>query len=170
MLEQVERERSSLDVHPQCRQWTPPAKKPLPSLKTLVARMSHDLRTPLAAILANAEFLAMSNLNEVERDELYGEIRTSIERMSELLSDLLESSKGGEVLRPAIGNIVESTQRVIPANHHYLSPRRVAHWVVQLQALGTCTIEHCLECMRGGISRLGPSGHHHTGRSGMSTN
>jgi len=113
MLEQVERERSSLDVHPQCRQWTPPAKKPLPSLKTLVARMSHDLRTPLAAILANAEFLAMSNLNEVERDELYGEIRTSIERMSELLSDLLESSKGGEVLRPAIGNIVESTQRVI---------------------------------------------------------
>jgi signal transduction histidine kinase len=75
--------------------------------------MSHDLRTPLAAILANAEFLAQSNLSEDERDELYEEIRLSVDRMNELVSDLLECSKGGEVLRPAMGNIVETTERVI---------------------------------------------------------
>ena len=65
MLEQAEHsERLSPSGYPQCRQWTPPARKPLPSLRTLVARMSHDLRIPLAAILANAEFLTQSNLSE----------------------------------------------------------------------------------------------------------
>jgi signal transduction histidine kinase len=75
--------------------------------------MSHDLRTPLAAILANAEFLAQPNLRKDERDELFEEIRLSVERMNELVSDLLECSRRGEVLRLAIGNIVETTQRVM---------------------------------------------------------
>ena len=114
MVEQAEQsERSSLSGYSPCGPWTPPARKPLPPLRTLVARMSHDLRTPLAAILANAEFLAQSNLSDEERDELYEEIRLSIDRMNELVSDLLECSKGGEVLRPAIGNIVETTERVM---------------------------------------------------------
>src|SRR6266702_1537896 len=114
MLEQAEHsERSSQSGYPQCRPWTPPVKKPLPSLRTLVARMSHDIRTPLAAILANAEFLALSNLSEAERNELYEEIRLSVDRMNELVSDLLDCSKGEEVLRPAIGNIVETTERVM---------------------------------------------------------
>jgi len=114
MLEQSEQnERSSPSAYPPCRPWTPPVKKPLPSLRTLVARMSHDIRTPLAAILANAEFLALSNWSEPERIELYEEIRLSIDRMNELVSYLLECSKGEEVLRPAIGNIVETTERVV---------------------------------------------------------
>lgn len=75
--------------------------------------MSHDLRTPLAAILANAEFLAQSNLSQEEREELYEEVRLSVDRMNELVSYLLECSKGEEVLRPAIGNIVETAQRVV---------------------------------------------------------
>jgi signal transduction histidine kinase len=114
MLEQAEHiESTSPSGYPQCRQWSPPARKPLFSLVSLVARMSHDLRTPLAAILANAEFLAQSNLSKTERDELYEEIRTSIDYMTELVSDLLECSKGGEPLRPAIGNIIETTERVM---------------------------------------------------------
>jgi signal transduction histidine kinase len=114
MLEQPElSERSSPSGFPPCRPWTPPARKPLPSLTTLVARMSHDIRTPLAAILANAEFLAQSDLSEEVRDELYEEIRLSVDLTNELVSDLLESSKGVEVLRPAIGNIVETTERVM---------------------------------------------------------
>jgi signal transduction histidine kinase len=114
MLEQAEdSERLSPSGYPPCRQWTPPARKPLPSLRTLVARMSHDIRTPLAAILANAEFLALSNLSEGERYELYEEIRLSVDRMTELIADLLMCSRGEEVLRPAIGNIVETTERSI---------------------------------------------------------
>ena len=113
MLEQVEGERSSPNLDSQCSRTTLSAKKPFPSLKTVVARMSHDLRTPLAAILANAEFLALSNPTTEERDEVYEEIRSSINRMGELISELLECSKGGAVLQPAVGNIVETVQRVI---------------------------------------------------------
>jgi signal transduction histidine kinase len=112
MLEQAEGERSSLE-HPQCRQRTPSTQNPVPSMKILVAKMSHDLRTPLAAILANAEFLASSNPSKIERDDLYEEIRLSINRMSELISDLLDCSKSGEALRPSIGNIVETMQRIV---------------------------------------------------------
>ena len=113
MLEQAEQsERSSPSGFPQCRQWTPPPRKSFPSLGTLVARMSHDLRTPLAAILANAEFLALANLSRQERYELYEEIRLSIDRMNQLVSDLLDCSREGEVLRPAVGNIVETMERV----------------------------------------------------------
>jgi signal transduction histidine kinase len=93
---------------------------------TIVAGMSHDLRTPLAAILANAEFLAQADLSEGERDELYEEIRLSIGRMNELVSDLVECSRGGEALRPAIGNIVETTERVIRMIGARLAFRRIA--------------------------------------------
>ena len=114
MLEQAEsRERSTPSGYPQCRQWTPLPRKSFPSLSTLVARMSHDLRTPLAAILANAEILAHANLSKPEQYELYEEIRLSIDRMNELVSELLECSREGEVLRPAMGNIVETTERMI---------------------------------------------------------
>ena len=114
MLEQVEHsERPKLSGYPPCRQWTPPPKKPQPSLKKLVARMSHDLRTPLAAILANAEFLTESTLSREQRNEFYQEIRSSIDRMEALVSDLMECSRGGEVLRPGIGNIVETMERVM---------------------------------------------------------
>src|SRR4051812_17063860 len=111
MLQQAEHgERSSPSGYPPCRPWTPPVRQTLPSLRTLVARMSHDLRTPLAAILANAEILALAKLSEQERNEMYEEIRLSVDRMNELVSDLLECSREGEVLRPAIGNIVETTE------------------------------------------------------------
>jgi signal transduction histidine kinase len=75
--------------------------------------MSHDLRIPLAAILANAEFLTQSNLSKNERDELYEEIRSSIVRMNELVSDLLDCSKQSGPFQPAIGNVVETTERAI---------------------------------------------------------
>ena len=114
MLEQAEQSgRPSTSGYPPCRPWTPPVKKRLPSLRTLVARMSHDIRTPLAAILANAEFLALANWSEPERIELYEEIRLSIDRMNELVSHLLDCSRGEEVLRPAMGNIVETIERLV---------------------------------------------------------
>jgi signal transduction histidine kinase len=114
MLEQAEpSERLSQSGYSQRRQSNHPARRPRISLKRLVARMSHDLRIPLTAILANAEFLTRSNLSKNERHEFYGEIRSSIDQMNELVSDLLEWSKGGEPLRRAIGNIVETTERAM---------------------------------------------------------
>jgi signal transduction histidine kinase len=79
----------------------------------MVAHVSHDLRHPLAAILANAEFLTQPNISELERNELYHEIRCAIDRMNELVSSLLECSRGRDTLRPGARNIVDTVERAI---------------------------------------------------------
>jgi len=67
----------------------------------------------LTAILANAEFLTQSEISEAERNEFYEEIRWSIDRMNELVTSLLECSKGRETFRPAVGSIVDTVERAI---------------------------------------------------------
>jgi signal transduction histidine kinase len=79
----------------------------------MVALICHDLRLPLTAILANAEFLTQSDISETEKNEFYQETRWSIDRMNELITSLLESSKGRDTLRPALRNIVNTVERAI---------------------------------------------------------
>jgi signal transduction histidine kinase len=90
-----------------------PIPEPQSDVSKMVALICHDLRLPLTAILANAEFLTESDIGETERDEFYQEIRWSIDRMNELVSSLLECSKGHDTLRPAARNIVETVERAI---------------------------------------------------------
>jgi signal transduction histidine kinase len=90
-----------------------PIVQPLRAVTSIVAHISHDLRQPMTAILANAEFLTQSNISEIEKKEYYQEIRCGIDRMNELISSLLEFSKGGDILRPAARNIVETIGRAI---------------------------------------------------------
>jgi signal transduction histidine kinase len=87
--------------------------EPLSALSRMVALISHDLRHPLTAILANAEFLTQANISEVQRNDLYEEIRSAIDRMNELLSSLLDCSTGPDALRPSARNIVDTVQRAI---------------------------------------------------------
>ena len=86
---------------------------PLSAVSRMVALISHDLRHPLTAILANAEFLTQPNISELERNELYHEIRCSVDRMNELVSSLLEGSMGRDTLRPGARNIVDTVERAI---------------------------------------------------------
>jgi signal transduction histidine kinase len=79
----------------------------------MVALVSHDLRHPLTAILANAEFLTQPDISETERNERYYEIRCAVERMNELVSSLLECSRGRDTLRPGARNIVDTVERAI---------------------------------------------------------
>jgi signal transduction histidine kinase len=76
----------------------------------MVALICHDLRLPLTAILANAEFLTQSDISETERDEFYREIRWSIERMNEMVTSLSECSKNRDTFRPAVQNIVDTVE------------------------------------------------------------
>jgi signal transduction histidine kinase len=78
-----------------------------------LALICHDLRLPLTAILANAEFLTKPDISEEERNEFYQEILWSIERMNEMVSSLLECSQKSETLRPAARNIVYIVERAI---------------------------------------------------------
>jgi len=90
-----------------------PIREPLSAVSRTVALICHDLRLPLTAILANAEFLTQSNISETERTEFYREIRWSIDRMNEMVASLLESSKDRDTLRPARRNIVDTVERAI---------------------------------------------------------
>ena len=87
--------------------------EPLGAASRLIAYICHDLRLPLTAILANAEFLTQSGMSEMERADIYREIQGSIGRMDELISSLLEYSKGPDSLRPAVRNIVDIVKRAI---------------------------------------------------------
>ena len=78
-----------------------------------VALICHDLRLPLTAILANAEFLTRSHISDAERNEFYQEIRWSIERMNELVTSLSESSQDRDCFRPAVRNIANTVERAI---------------------------------------------------------
>jgi signal transduction histidine kinase len=91
----------------------PPIPEGLPVVSRMVAMICHDLRLPLTAILANAEFLTQSNISEMEREVFYQEIRSSIDRMNELVSSLLECSKDRDTLRPAVRNIVDTVECAI---------------------------------------------------------
>jgi signal transduction histidine kinase len=91
----------------------PPILEPLSGVSRMVALVSHDLRNPLTAILANAEFLTQPDISEMERNELYHEIRCAIDRMNELVSSLLECSRGRDTFRPGARNIVDTVERAI---------------------------------------------------------
>jgi signal transduction histidine kinase len=90
-----------------------PILEPLSAVSRMVALISHDLRHPLTAILANAEFLTRTEISEMQRNELYLEIRCAIDRMNELVSSLLECSKGRDTLRLGARNIVDTVERAI---------------------------------------------------------
>jgi two-component system sensor histidine kinase KdpD len=60
----------------------------------LLSSVSHDIRTPLAAILGSATgLLESTNLNETNRKEMLENIRDEAERLNRLLSNLLEMTR-----------------------------------------------------------------------------
>jgi signal transduction histidine kinase len=86
---------------------------PQSDVSKMVALICHDLRLPLTAILANAEFLTQADISETEKTEFYQEIRWSIDRMNELVTSLLEYSRGCDTFRPTFRSIVDTVERAI---------------------------------------------------------
>ena len=96
-----------------CVQRSGPVPEPQSHVTRMVALICHDLRLPSTGILANAEFLAQSDISEAERNEFYQEIRWSVERMNELVTSLFECSKDRDTFRPAVRNIVDTVKRAM---------------------------------------------------------
>lgn len=65
----------------------------LATIGRMASSVSHDLRHYLAAIYANAEFLAGPGLTEDERRELYADIRSAVLGTTEMLDSLLLFSR-----------------------------------------------------------------------------
>jgi signal transduction histidine kinase len=87
--------------------------EPLSTISRVVAFVSHDLRHPLTAILANAEFLTRSDISDMQRSDTYQEIRWAIDRMDDMVSSLVDCSKGRDTLRPVARNIVDTVEHAI---------------------------------------------------------
>jgi signal transduction histidine kinase len=75
----------------------------LATIGRMASSISHDLRHPLTAVLANAEFLADAELTPAQREELYLEIRVAVNRLTDLIDSLLELSRPAESL-----NVIET--------------------------------------------------------------
>jgi signal transduction histidine kinase len=85
----------------------------LATIGRMASSISHDLRHSLAAIVANAEFLCEPHLSPDQRDELYGEIRAAVGRMTELIDSLLEFSRTSASLRPTYGSLRDTLDTAI---------------------------------------------------------
>jgi signal transduction histidine kinase len=83
----------------------------LATIGRTASSISHDLRHPLTAVVANAEFLCDHDLTRVQRDELYKEIQTAVDQMTDLVDSLLEFSQARESLRRVFGPIGETVER-----------------------------------------------------------
>ncbi len=98
----------------------------LATIGRMASSISHDLRHSLAAIVANSEFLCDSHLTPAQREELYQEVRSGVNLMTDLIDSLLEFARTRESLNPAHCNVAETIQRSVQAvrlhpRHHLRS-------------------------------------------------
>ncbi|HVO63720.1 MAG TPA: HAMP domain-containing sensor histidine kinase [Terriglobales bacterium] len=89
----------------------------LATIGIMASSISHDLRHPLTAVLANAEFLAEPDLTPRQREELYLEISIAVHRLTDLIDSLLELSRPAESLNLAEGAIENPISRAIELIH-----------------------------------------------------
>jgi signal transduction histidine kinase len=77
--------------------------------------ISHDLRHHLAALVANAEFLYEAEKLRLDRDEVYREIQTASEQMTELLDSLRDLAREQRNISPVNASIDHCVRRAIEA-------------------------------------------------------
>ncbi|MGA3211204.1 MAG: HAMP domain-containing sensor histidine kinase [Terriglobales bacterium] len=98
----------------------------LATIGRMASSISHDLRHSLTAVVANAEFLSEGRLGLQQREELYGEIRTAVDQMTDLLESLLEFSRTRESLHIALTSMEDLIRRSAAAVRAHPDFHRVA--------------------------------------------
>lgn len=111
----------------------------LATIGTMASSISHDLRHPLTAVLANAEFLAEPGLSPRQREDLYLEIRVAVHRLTDLIDSLLELSRPADSLNVAEMVIEHSVRRAIELIHAHPEFQKVT---VDITSAGV----HCAMC------------------------
>jgi signal transduction histidine kinase len=87
----------------------------LATIGRMASSISHDLRHALAAVVANSEFLCDAHLTSAQREELYQEVRSGVNQMTDLIDSLLEFARTRESMNPTYSSLVESVQRAMQA-------------------------------------------------------
>lgn len=87
------------------------------ALAQAASSISHDLRHYLAAVVANAEFLYEADKLKLKKDEIYEEIKTAANQMTDLIDSLRELSYQRSVITPTPSRIEDLIRRAIEAIH-----------------------------------------------------
>jgi signal transduction histidine kinase len=87
------------------------------ALARAASSISHDLRHYLAAVVANAEFLYEADILKLNRNEIYEEIKTAANQMTDLIDSLRELSYQRNAITPVRTNIDQVIRRAIEAIH-----------------------------------------------------
>jgi signal transduction histidine kinase len=85
----------------------------LATIGRMANSISHDLRHYLSAMYANAEFMSNDALPQAEREELFLEVRTAVQGMTDLLDSLLLFTQTGRALQLAHESIAGVLQRSV---------------------------------------------------------
>jgi signal transduction histidine kinase len=91
----------------------------LATIGRMASSISHDLRHYLAAIYANAEFLASDRLAAKERAEIFADIRAAVHGTTDMIESLLIFSRTGASVRKSpelIAPLVERAAALIRAH------------------------------------------------------
>ena len=89
----------------------------LATIGRMANSVSHDLRHYLAAVYANAEFLASGNLKEEDRSEILAEIRSAVNGTTDLLESLLIFSRSGPGIRRSYQSLTAIIEKVAGMIH-----------------------------------------------------
>jgi len=89
----------------------------LATIGRMASSVSHDLRHYLAAVYANAEFLASDGLSESERTEILAEVRSAVNGTTELLESLLIFSRTGPGIRRTRQSVAAIVDRAVGMVH-----------------------------------------------------
>jgi signal transduction histidine kinase len=85
----------------------------LATIGRMASSVSHDLRHYLAAVYANAEFLASPMLPSSERAELFEEIRLAVNGTTDMLDSLLIFSRTGTALQRVPTSVLSLVERAM---------------------------------------------------------
>lgn len=91
----------------------------LATIGRMASSVSHDLRHYLAAVYANAEFLVDPRLSQLERDELFEEIRMAVHGTTDLIDSLLifsRSSAGAPRSSAYLSHILDRAIALVKAH------------------------------------------------------
>ena len=85
----------------------------LATIGRMASSVSHDLRHYLAAVYANAEFLANSDLTAADREELLADISIAVNGTTELIDSLLIFSRSGYGVQRMPQKLADLTARAV---------------------------------------------------------
>jgi signal transduction histidine kinase len=85
------------------------------ALGRAASSISHDLRHYLAAVVANAEFLYEGDALMMNKSEIYEEIKTAANQMTDLIDSLRELSSQRRAIVPEPGDIAVAIRRASDA-------------------------------------------------------